>query len=68
MLSEISQAKKVTVWFHTYMESKKENIQIKTTPKNHINTRTNWWLPEVRGWGDGWNMQRGLKGYRVWAI
>ena len=42
MLSEISQRKTSTKWYHLYMESK--NVQ-SVKKKN----RVKWWLPEDRG-------------------
>ena len=40
MLSEISQRKTNTVWFHSYMESKKKSRTLETVE---------WWLPGASG-------------------
>ena len=49
-LSERSQRKTNTRWFHTYGEFKKTSKGKKETKKDL--TVENWWLPEGR-WGDG---------------
>ena len=40
MLSEISQRKTITVWFHLYVESKKQNTQTKQKQSHRYKEQT----------------------------
>ena len=55
MLSEISQRKTNTIWFHLYVESKKTkqmNVYTKTEADSQIN-ETHYWLAVGREKGEG---------------
>ena len=62
MLSEISQRKTNTIWFHIHVESKKEMNRGQSKTKR---TEKNWWLEDKRAeseqngesgqlYSDGW--------------
>ena len=53
MLIEVRQRKTNTIWFHSYVESKEQNKWINKTETDAEIQRTNWWLPEGWGLGDG---------------
>ena len=48
-----------TIWFHLYMESKKQNKWTNKTKQNPWIQRKDWWLPEGKGVGNGWNGEMG---------
>ena len=51
MLSEISQRKTNTTWFHLYVESKEQNTHKKLKQTHRHRQQTNWGLSEQRGIG-----------------
>ena len=56
MLSEISQRKTNTVWYHLYVESKK--MKLVNITSNRFRKQTS----EERGAGEGHDQGRGLRG------
>ena len=56
MLSEISQGRTNTIWFHLYMESKKQN---KWTNKIETDSQLQRSVWRDWGWGTGWKKWRG---------
>ena len=58
MLSEISQRKTSTVWYHFYVESKKYNRLVRVTEKEADLQRPNSQLVTSGRWG--WYRARGL--------
>ena len=47
-----------------YVESKKQNKQIKNKQKSSLIQRTGWWFPE-EGVRWGWNWVKGIKRYKL---
>ena len=59
MLSEVSQRKTNTIWYHLYVESKGQYKQTNKTETDSSMQRTECWSPEGEGLGDWvWKVKR----------